>query len=161
MEKIIFLDVDGVLNHVDCWNDNGKNPHPAEIVKGGEGVLKISIECVKQLNRIIKETGAKIVLSSTWRRHKNHYDFLLTANIKGEFIGETPDLLYDLSRETYRGTEIKEWLNEFGEDCKFIILDDDDDMEDLMDHLIQTDYMANGLTEEIANEAIKKLNEGE
>jgi len=153
MEKIIFLDVDGVLNFWNCWL--GETPN---VLRGKSKTLVLSIDAINQLNRIVKETGAKIVLSSTWRRFKDHYDFLLESPIEGEIIGETPDLLYDLSRETSRGLEIKEWLeNEYGEECKFVILDDDDDMADLIDHFIQTDFET-GLTEEIADLAISKLN---
>ena len=153
MEKIIFLDVDGVLNFWDCWIDSIPN-----VLRGDDKTQKLSLDCINQLNRIIDETGAKIVISSTWRKYKWLYDFLLSSPIKGEIIGETPDLLYDVSRKTSRGLEIKEWLNdEYGEPCHFIILDDDDDMDDLMDHLIQTNY-DDGLTEEIANKVISKLN---
>lgn len=153
MEKIIFLDVDGVLNFWDCWLGNTLN-----VLRGESRTLVLSLDCINQLNRIIDETGAKIVLSSTWRRFKDHYDFLLSSPIKGEIIGETPDLLYDLSRETSRGLEIKEWLeNEYGEPCKFVIIDDDDDMGDLKDHFIQTDFES-GLTKELADMAILKLN---
>ena len=152
MEKIIFLDVDGVLNHKECWKHRPALSHPS-IVFGKE--------CVEQLNRIIKETNAKLVISSTWRLYKDHYDALVNeeiSGIKGEFIGETPDLLPDITRETSRGLEIKEWLKEFGEPCKFIILDDDSDMDDLIDHLLQTDFMGKGLTKEIADFAISILN---
>jgi predicted mannosyl-3-phosphoglycerate phosphatase (HAD superfamily) len=50
--KIIFLDIDGVLNNYNTL---------------GEG-LNWESNAVKILKRIIKETGAKVVLSSTWRR---------------------------------------------------------------------------------------------
>ncbi len=151
MTKIIFLDVDGVLNYVDCWND------PANADKS----IVFGKECVKQLNRIIKETGAKLVVSSNWRLYKDHYDALIDKNIsgiEGEFIGETPDLLPDISRETSRGLEIKEWLDEYDEDCKYIILDDVDDMDDLIGQLVQTDFEGKGLTKEIADTAISILN---
>jgi len=154
MEKIIFLDVDGVLNFWDCWL--GSTPN---VLRGKSKTLVLSIDAINQLNRIIKETGAKIVISSTWRKFKDHYNFLLESPIEGEIIGETPDLLYDCSRKTSRGLEIKEWLeNEYGEKCKFVILDDDDDMGDLKDYLIQTNF-EEGLTKEIADTCIKRLNE--
>ena len=152
MEKIIFLDVDGVLNYKECWRKRPPLSHPS---------IVFAKECIEQLNRIIEETGAKLVISSTWRFYKEHYEALTTesiSGIKGEFIGETPDLLPDVTRETSRGLEIKEWLEEFGEPCKFIIIDDDDDMSDIIDHLVQTDFEGLGLTEKLADVAISMLN---
>lgn len=52
-DKIIFLDIDGVLNG---------HEFNAEAQSGN-----IRNECVQHLNRIIRLTGAKIVLSSAWR----------------------------------------------------------------------------------------------
>lgn len=51
--KIIFLDVDGVLNGHE-WDDEAKS-------------CTIRRECVKHLNRVVIETGCNIVLSSAWR----------------------------------------------------------------------------------------------
>jgi hypothetical protein len=51
--KILFLDIDGVLNGHD-WNDESQS-------------CNIRRECVAHLNRVIRETGCKIVLSSAWR----------------------------------------------------------------------------------------------
>lgn len=45
--KILFLDVDGVL-----------------LINPREGFRKVAMQ---QLKRIIDETGARIVVSSTWR----------------------------------------------------------------------------------------------
>ena len=50
-EKVIFLDVDGVL-------------HPATV----RTELRMFDEgCMKQLKSLLEETQAEIVLSSTWR----------------------------------------------------------------------------------------------
>ncbi len=51
--KILFLDIDGVLNG-------------HEYVEEAQ-CSQIKPECVKHLNRILSETGCKIVLSSAWR----------------------------------------------------------------------------------------------
>lgn len=133
--KIIFLDIDGVLNNYStpgeclCWEPDS----------------------VKILKRIIKETGAEIVLSSTWRKIERHCD-IITDDMQINYIGKTPSLYKK------RGIEIQAWLDEHPDiDVeKFIILDDDSDMEHLMPHLLQTDGEF-GLTNEIADEAIKRL----
>ena len=49
-EKIIFLDIDGVLNSVHNWPEN---------------LLHQSL--TNNLKHIVDKTGAKIVLSSSWK----------------------------------------------------------------------------------------------
>jgi uncharacterized protein YaaR (DUF327 family) len=132
--KIIFLDIDGVLNN---YNTLGER-------------LSWESDSVKILNRIIKETGAEIVLSSTWRKLKS-YRNIIKNDMKINYIGKTPSLYKK------RGIEIQTWLDENPGVEKFVILDDDSDMEHLMPHLLQTDGEF-GLTNEIADEAIKRLN---
>ncbi len=58
--KIIFLDIDGVLNS-DEYFDKISNLD----IQGIE--QEIDIEKVKLLKEAINETGAKVVLSSSWR----------------------------------------------------------------------------------------------
>lgn len=51
--KVLFLDIDGVLNGHE-WDDVAKS-------------CNIRRECVQHLNRVVQETGCKIVVSSAWR----------------------------------------------------------------------------------------------
>lgn len=51
--KILFLDVDGVLNG---HQKHRRSPY-----------TKINRSCVGHLNRVLERTGCKIVLSSAWR----------------------------------------------------------------------------------------------
>jgi len=151
--KVIFLDVDGVLNYSKCWErPEHKN----------NGTFVWDKDCISQLNRIIKETGAKIVVSSTWRNSKEHYNAVLNEmNIEGEFIGKTPKYVpVDHPDGSQRGDEIQAWMDsqEIEPIEKFVILDDDADMRHLIDHLIQSDFMKEGLTKELADEAIQMLN---
>ena len=55
--KIIFLDIDGVLNSIDYF----------EHTKHCKGYSEINPKKVKLLKEIVDRTGAEIVLSSTWR----------------------------------------------------------------------------------------------
>ncbi len=150
--KIVFLDIDGVLNYRDCWerscNKNTQNVWDAD--------------CVNELNRIIKETNAKIVVSSTWRLFKGAYALVIgKMGIKeGTIIGKTKDYLPIIkSGGTCRGDEIQDWLDNIGCDIEnFVILDDDDDMGELLPYLIQTDFDGRGLTKEIADKVILFLN---
>lgn len=147
--KIIFLDCDGVLNHHKC---NFKSDH-----------FPVDMECVNELNRITDVTKAKIVVSSSWRINK-----LLDALIKllknkgvtGEIIGKT-NYLWDCdNKHLDRGKEIIQWLGENNIHlCNCIAIDDDSfDMKEVKENLIKTDFRNGGLTKELADLAIMKLN---
>lgn len=141
--KIIFLDVDGVLND----NDYSKN--------------KVDETKVRLLKEIVDKTGAKIVLSSDWRYWWDNQDedfILLIRTLRKfgmEFLSKTPITLHG-----YRGAEIYQWLNEWaGESIeKFVILDDNSDMKPYMDRLVQTSHNQ-GLTRKDVKVSIKLLNE--
>lgn len=152
--KIIFLDVDGVLN---CGNTN-------DICMGFTG---IEDRLVKQLQKIVKATGAKIVLVSSWRYYweqsdKENQDELGTyldrkLSKQGLYILDKtdPHCLYA------RGRGIHEWLNgKYVE--SFVILDDethDYEAVNLSNRWIQTyDVDDGGITDEDVEKAIKILN---
>lgn len=114
----------------------------------------------KNLKRIIHECDAKIVVSSTWRKIGASVDGTIAEwlfshyGLEEDVIGATPYLANKI-----RGREIQKYI----ETCthsvnKFVILDDDNDMGKLIEHLVQTDYRY-GLTDEKCEEAIKILNE--
>lgn len=140
--KVLFLDIDGVLNCKDTVNRY-------------DGFIGIDPYLVAIFNRIIFATDAKIVLSSTWRLAKFSRDEVRRRVM--DFIDVTPRLSKpgDMS-STGRGLEINAWLKEHPEVKKYAILDDDSDF--LPDQpLFQTTW-EKGLTDEIANKVIKHLN---
>lgn len=109
--KIIFLDIDGVLATSPCWNmktDNKYNAYPFDK------------KAVKVLNKILKETDAKIVLSSDW---KYHYDLKALTVIFLEMNGVslapfdiTPmHTTNAMNLEGGRVGEIKAWLKDNAE----------------------------------------------
>lgn len=140
--KVIFLDVDGVLNH-------------------GKQIEKVEDDKIQILKQIIDETGAKIVLSSDWRFWLGTDDEdveLLQEKLSGigaEIMSSTPG-----SKHGYRGAEIYQWINKWkGETIdKFVILDDRDDMKLYMNRLVQTSFNL-GLQEKHVKKAIQLLNE--
>lgn len=106
--KVLFLDVDGVLN-----NDLTK-----EKCCGYVGVDKALAKRLVQWYRFHEKTGLKIVLSSTWRLHPEMWPALNAEGI--EWIGITPHLM---SKD--RGDEISEWLSaHHGEITGYAVLDD-------------------------------------
>ena len=155
--KIIFLDIDGVLYTSDYYKS---------LVLGNRkyrdkyGFL-FDPECIKNFNDIIEETGAKVVISSTWRSAGIEImkDLFKHRGIKGDIIGLTPistidDLFFN------RGEEIEYWLSRNGLPNKFAVLDDCSlgDGYDQWAGFIQT-KMSNGITEEIKNKTINYLND--
>ena len=146
--KVIFLDIDGVLN---C----------ASTVERCGGPFFVEDRKLAMLSSIVKTTGAKCVLSSTWRGG------WLGGN---NFVSAFPEVrgLFDKFNEfgiecidktgysTSRGNEIKLWLNEHPEVTDFVILDDDNDMGELEDHLVKTSWAA-GLTVIEQFECIRRL----
>lgn len=120
--KVIFLDIDGVLN-VYC---QGRDEYGCTFHKHFEDNLRW----------IIEETGAKIVISSTWRR--DGLDVMQNLwkhrNLPGEVIDITPtevDVVEYGTCEFYdlvdRGHEIQQWINDHNID-NYVIIDDDNDM---------------------------------
>jgi len=91
---------------------------------------------IANLNRIVEETGCKIVLSSSWRclwNPKENDKILEALKLKGfkyDFYGLTPRIPQkDFGQE--RGIEIQSWIDkelENNEIESFVILDDDNDM---------------------------------
>jgi hypothetical protein len=151
--KVVFLDFDGpiipIMSHKTFRHLMEKAWPP----------------CIAALNRITDMTGAKIVLSTSWRWGKNPptaVELITKWGATGEIIGQTPILETvwkpdsKLWVEVPRGREIQAWLDEHPEVEKFVILDDDKDMEHLMSHLIHTPFEV-GLTEADADKAIAIL----
>lgn len=135
VHRILFLDVDGVLN-----------------TYRSQGLFSISNGPLERLRQIVKDTDCSIVLSSTWRKDPRAMAELQRRfKYKGipNWVGVTP--VHD---DGYRGLEIAAYLQsvEFGKHEKdtYAILDDDSDMMDhQLRHFFQTDPEY-GLTKTIA-----------
>lgn len=127
--KVIFLDIDGVLNN---------NQSDRVIIKAESGRHVVSPTRVKILNCLIRESGAKLVVTSTWRLGETIESMTQILHDIGvvdfKIIGITPNL-----PETYtlRGNEILAWVKEnvsllgvkhYYEFKSYVILDDDSDM---------------------------------
>lgn len=161
--KIIFLDIDGVLNNQETFARRR-----AEYDADREAYLKklkdrkfsddseIDRNLIQELNKIIRATGPKIVVSSSWRigRTVEELQDLLKRNgCIGEVIDKT-----GRSSHGIRGLEIQEWIDTHKEYhiSNFVILDDDADMEHLHSFLIKHNFKY-GLTPKLRNIAISRL----
>ncbi len=154
--KIIFLDIDGVLN---C---EGSRSHCA-------GYRGIDDKKVETLAKIVKATGAEIVLISTWKdgwrkRDKAHQGIL--ANYLDKKLKKQGLVVFDKTRDSdgeecfSRGEGISDYL-ENNDVENYVILDDyqfDYDSCSLTENYVKTDNYNGGLTEELAKKAIEILN---
>ena len=144
--KVIFLDVDGVLN-------TGRY---RKLLKKREGIsyydaqFIFDVIAMRNLKDLVSKYNAKIVISSTWRyfRHNedNMYWKVLMGTLKAyqlddKVIGVTPDLRDRYNTICCRGHEIKSWLDECNIQVdNYVILDDDANLFHEEDnHLVLTD----------------------
>ena len=156
----LFLDIDGVLNTGRYSNylvENGLCETDAD------GNL-FDPEAVKNLQTIIEETDAKIIITSTWRLDGDMQALWRNRNLAGEVIGVTPTIEKEraIGKITIwygqRGMEIEAWLQDNATfPFKYAILDDEDDyLPHQSEHLILTDPMT-GITEDVAEKVISLL----
>lgn len=144
--KVIFLDFDGVINSTTFMMR----------IDGHKGHEKISEEMVGRVNRIIEETGAEVVVSSTWRK-LHDLDELQKFLDKNGFVGELMDKTPPNFGMTERGDIIQLWLDEHPFVEEFVVIDDDTDMTAIPDeNFINTDTTV-GITNEHVEEAIDIL----
>lgn len=146
--KILFLDIDGVVNHKDTFRKGDHFP--------------IDQYCAFLVGKIQLDTGCVVVLSSSWRHLPDAVE---------EVRKRVVDILdvTDSCCSGIRGVEIHKWLTKhvpgFSSDGyrkgehQVAILDDDSDM--LLwqkDHFFQTSFVNGGLTKEIAERVTEHLN---
>ncbi len=122
---VIFLDVDGVLNHHKLdWS----------IAQ----IFTLCPDAIARFNAAFSDTY--VVLSSTWRKFSDHRNHLRKHHIR--FRDCTPTL------NGIRGLEIKYWRDTVGHIGPYAILDDDSDfMPDQLPYHVKTS-MNHGLLDE-------------
>lgn len=160
MNKFIFLDIDGVLNsnlyftdkHQSQRYNECREKYPEDIAWG---LCNIDSKAVSRLNRLIEATGAKIVISSSWRFDRKLQEIFTAAGVNTPIYSRTP-----FSNGKTRGFEIEAWLSEEKEPYTYVIFDDDSDMlESQLSNFIQSDWFEWGLSDEDVELAIHILNE--
>lgn len=159
---VIFLDIDGVLNvYCEGRDEFGCTFHE---------------HFVENLRWIIEQTGAKIVISSTWKMSGLEFlkEMWIKRNLPGEIIDITPNVVDVIERGTCefydlvdRGHEIQQWLNDNKVD-NYCIIDDDTDMLPIqMNNFVRTSNnkdhedcvdIGYGLTRKCAEKIVEILN---
>lgn len=167
MAIVIFLDFDGVLN-TERWHNQANR----EELKDEYG-YRFDPIAVSNLRKIVDETGAAIVISSSWKcmglatMQKMWKD----RQLPGKVIDITPNSvsdefllnvdLNDMDLLSIRGQEIKDWLmTNGGCDCKYVIFDDMNDvLQEQEAHFVWVDP-AVGITKGNVAQAIRILDGG-
>lgn len=133
--KVLFLDVDGVLN-----SRNTTNFHELYPIDSYMAFL---------IGRIQLQTGCEVVLSSSWRNHPEGVQNVSKRVV--ELLDKTPYL------DGIRGDEVQAWLDKHPEVDKYAILDDDMDFYVYQAPNFFRTTFQDGLTDEIANAVIEHL----
>lgn len=170
--KVIFLDIDGVLNTYQTFKDINE-----EYKKTGIDRIEIDEFRLEFLKEIIEKTGAVVVLNSSWKNNckmENGKYISLSKKMRQfiEILSKHNISIYDftLDFKTNRQEAIYRWLE--GKNIEsFIIIDDDPyHLDDFLGkELIKTSIVkdgemimnmddAFGLSEFHIKQAIKKLN---
>ena len=157
MHKVIFLDIDGVLNS-QSWLDTKGFVYPYKIPEHE----KFDPKAVKILSKIIYLTDAKIIFSSTWRLDFSSQEL---AKMIREFApfpprtfgGCTPDL----KLKENRGDEIELFIKDKGKSISSYCILDDAPIDkftkpQIKNHLVSTDY-DRGLKQKHITEVIRVL----
>ena len=171
MKKVIFLDIDGVLNSSRTLYED----------------ISLEDDLILNLKELVDKTGAKIILSSSWRLSTEAVATLMDKldkfglaisgmtcdgvdldwlekyefDVTKKYLDTKFD--YDENRQIKithdRGAEIFKWLHDH-DDCAYVILDDE--IEDIKPYfsesvIVKTSYKT-GLTKEDVKKAIQILN---
>ena len=155
--RVIFLDVDGVLN---CMYTKEREPN---------GCIGIADAPLAALADIVRMTGAELVLVSTWKK-----DWSIERGAckpLGEYLNEKLESvglrIRDCTEDNMfnRGRGIRKWLSHHPEVESWIVLDDEvfDDywLEEILPHHVETNFIDGGLKADMIQLCVDMLNEKE
>jgi uncharacterized protein len=155
MMKVIFLDFDGVMDTEYYDHILAKEGKPGNDEYG----IIFDPNSVKNLKYIIDQTGADIVVTSSWKYMMSYQDFINMWKAR-ELPGFVTDVTPNIHGYRCRGDEIDAWLKECKSQCQYIILDDLG-ADNFNSHQIPRLLVVNpfhGIDEDIAERAILLLN---
>lgn len=155
--KILFCDIDGCLNFA---------RHRIRF-----GFNSVCADCINPLFYIIQRTGAKIIISSSWRTEfvllddfRQSFQLVMEqAGVSKTVVKGIVDAIIDMTldfNKLDREKEIIEWIESNKFIGKFAILDDDKELFPelkLADHIFWCSDDSVGLTWDIADRIIKHL----
>ena len=170
--KIIFLDIDGVLN--DYYSINGTflseyedrlntvRKSKLNYVKNKSEINDFIVQSfyfdtdkIQLLNDIVEKTNSQIVVTSTMRNDKNLIDYFVVRGFiySDKIIGVTP------FNSEPRGIQILNWIEEHNFKGTYLVVDDDS--SDIKCYIPDKNYIkVKGLNDYYKNKIINKLNGG-
>ena len=151
--KVVFLDIDGVLNSYQYLSRTSMED---------AGIYdELDPQKADLLQKLVVQTGASIVLSSSWRESfENMVPLDYVARNLLTVLKERHLSIYDMIPllNGQRAEEIRQWLTCHFEVDSFVILDDENyDWKELEAHWVKTSYYA-GPTEQNVQQAADILN---
>lgn len=169
--KIIFLDFDGVLNSEEWFKQNQENIRKKSLLH--REAAELSPDMIRRVLKIIDETGANIVIASSWRilhpllEINDIFRIMGFPKMADHIIDRTPFesevLKFGVPTDTgvWRGHEIEFWIKDFqrknGPLESFVIIGNDSEM--LPEHapnFVHTNWEF-GITDVDRDKAIKIL----
>ena len=167
--RILFLDIDGVLNDSSflqqanfARNEKRKissllnNISEAETLRAFD-LSHINSDNVSVLNDIVGQADCHVVISSTWRVLHSQAEI---ASVLAEKGFKFPDRIVGMTDTGpgIRGKQIQRWLLANRDNVDGIcILDDEDDMDPFLPWLVKTDIFAGGLLKRHVQFAVNLL----
>ncbi len=176
--KILFLDIDGVLNCLPAEPER----RWADFRKNDERAFGLNRELVQNLKNVLAETDAMIVVTSSWRHFDDYAPFRpkeqwrdvlagMMGRSSGElFLGDTPSLASKkmddegTSEYSLRGKEIRAWLDEnkdrLPDEIGLCVVDDEviDIIGEIDKRFVVHVDRNVGLTEEVTRRVVAVLN---
>lgn len=122
--KVLFLDIDGVLNSRK-WYEANKQPINFESGIMYRSAVELDPAACALVNELCESEGLSIVISSSWRvihTKGEIVDMFASRGLFAPVIDFTPRL-----RSGFRGQEVAEWLYDHPVCTHHVILDDDPD----------------------------------
>jgi hypothetical protein len=154
---VVFLDIDCVLNSKQWYAHNAASHEGPSPCSTERRLWEKSIdpECVQRLNRILRQTGAVVIVSSSWR--KKHalseiVSILESRGFRGEINGTT-----SATGALSRTEEISEWLAENRPPGSAWVAIDDELTSGLPGERIVSPSSETGLTDRDVEQAIAIL----
>lgn len=123
--KVIYLDIDGVLNHAETGVLQSSGSIIQEIdIEDEQGIADVMIEseCMDVLNELVERSGAKLILSSSWFHFfglEKTEKILKLGGLKHDLMDATPRKL-----SSERHQEISFSLDKYPKITSYVIIDD-------------------------------------
>lgn len=121
--RIIFLDTNGVLNF---------SKHRLEELRKGRSIacenMRLNSIALDLLGKLVRDTNSKVVITSSWRKHKHDGQF---NNLKKQLKDRAGIDIFDttpiLGKHIDKGIEIQEWFkqNQHLDIEGFVVIDDE------------------------------------